>query len=131
MSLFKPNAVIPPIDYDPCLFYTHDRGVVYPVVPVAAKEELFVGKNIPLTGMLDMFELLRDKTRIGFIFRSSFSLVNHGGALLVFLQNRGLATEHEVVTKIDDLIIYNYPNKGTLAVSPRASSSLKKILEAQ
>ena len=131
MSLFKVPPVVLVLDADPAVFVTHDRGYVYPLEALPAKAELYLGRQMPITGMFEIYELMFSDKRVAYLFRSSFTVKNGGAYLCAFLQNKGLATDHEVLLKLDSLVVYNFPNKGTLAVSPVVAASVKKILEAQ
>ena len=131
MSLFKVPPVVLVLDADPSVVITHERGYVYPLEALSVKTELHLGRQIPITGMFEIYELMLGERRVAYLFRSSFTVRNGGAYLCAFLQNKGLATEFEVLLKLGSLVVYNYPNKGTLAVSPVGSASVMKILEAQ
>ena len=78
-----------------------------------------------------MCELLLEGRRVGYLLRSSFTTINGGGYLLAYLKGRGLADSHEVLLKLDNLVIYNLPNRGILAVSPEVGTAIAQILESQ
>ena len=129
--IFQKVQVIPRLDCEPDLFYEVDTGVIYPLLEIKAGTRLEMGRSIPVTGMLELWELSAGGKLSAYFFRSPFAMEAHGGYLISYLKNKGVADSHEVVLKLDHLIIYNFPNRGTLAVSPRVKDSLAKILESQ
>lgn len=50
---------------------------------------------------------------------------------MAYLKTKGEATEHELLLRLNTLVIYNYPNRGTIAISPTVNESVAKVLEHQ
>jgi len=91
-----------------------------------------IGEKIPAVGMFTIYWLLNKKMKVGYYFTSEFRTVNHGGYLVTFLNNgAGKATTAQLTLKTDKLVIYNYPNRGTLAISPEVNDEVQVILEEQ
>ena len=130
--IFDRLTIEPRIDYEAEIFYETMAGVVYPITPVKAKTKLTQGRRIPLTGMFELYEMLgHQDLLVGYLFKSSFAMEALGGYLVTFLKAKGQADSHEVVLKLDHLIVYNFPNRGTLAASPKVKDSITQILESQ
>jgi hypothetical protein len=131
MSLFPVTPLVLPVKCDAQVFCETKRGFFYPLLEVKEGTEVSLGRQIPLSGMFDLFEVQARDLRVGYMFRSTFSVENGGGYLLAHMKTKRLAEEHEVLLKLDSLVIYNFPNRGTLAVSPKVGSAFRKILESQ
>lgn len=130
--IFDRLSIQPRIDYEAEIFYEMAVGVVYPITLIPAKTKLTLGRNIPLQGMFELFELLGpNDVLVAYLFKSPFAMEARGGYLVTFLKGRGQADSHEVVLKLEHLIIYNFPNRGTLAASPRVKDEISQILESQ
>ena len=119
------------LDYEPHLFYELPVGYLYPVVHINKGASIEIGRRIPVVGMFEISELLVKDSVVGYLFKSSFTIECFGGYLVAYLKGKGLVEAHEVVLKLDNLIIYNFPNHGTLVVSPAVSPALLEILESQ
>jgi hypothetical protein len=122
-----------PLDMDPHLFYELDGGFAMFLRPMPFTHTFFVGQPIPLSCMFDAHWLVDgDEQRIGYVFSSRFQVQNAGGYIVTFMESkRGLANAVEVLIKTDDLIVFHYPNKGTMAVIPKVSVDLETILQEQ
>jgi len=131
MSLFFTTTVMPRIRCESFVFVEVDKGFIYPLVDIEANTKLTLGRQVPLNGMFELFELARDNERIGYMFKTSFTVENGGGFLITYLKNKGLADSHEVLLKLDTLVIYNFPNRGTLAISPKCGPEVQNVLENQ
>jgi hypothetical protein len=124
--LFKNNV-------DPHLFYEANGGFSLFTQPIKANTEIQIGPKIPLACMFTASWLLVGDERVGYFFQSEFQTINQGGYVVTFLESkRGNATAVEVVLKIEKvLVVYNYPGKGSLIVSPKASEALNLIFSEQ
>lgn len=131
MSLFQAPTFSIKLESDPYIFVESEKGYLYPLIKLYPSMDLEVGKQLSLAGMFELFELVCDKVKVGYIFRSSFTTENKGGALVTYLKNKGLAEDYETLLRIDTLVIYNFPNHGTLAVSPKVSDVVQKVLDNQ
>jgi hypothetical protein len=82
--------------------------------------------------MFELNWLTLDERRIGLLFRSAFQVTNGGGYLVAFMnQARGRATQVDVLLKTDDLVIYNFPNRGTMAVLTQIGPEVQTVFEEQ
>jgi hypothetical protein len=120
-------------DLDPHLFYEANGGFSLFTRPVPKRTTIEIGPRIPLACMFTANWLLVGDERVGYFFQSEFQTLNQGGYVATFLESkRGAATAVEVVLKIDKvLVVYNYPGKGSLIVSPRVSDALNLIFSEQ
>lgn len=120
-------------DLDPHLFYEANGGFSLFTKSLLKRTPIEIGPKIPLACMFTAFWLLVGEERVGYFFQSEFQTLNQGGYVVTFLESkRGAATAVEVVLKIDKvLVVYNYPGKGSLIVSPRVSEALSLIFSEQ
>jgi hypothetical protein len=82
--------------------------------------------------MFDIYWLMVEDRRVGLLFGSSFQVKNGGGYLVAYMnQARGRATQVDVLLKTEDLVIYNYPNRGTMAVLTQIGPEVQTIFEEQ
>jgi hypothetical protein len=121
------------IDMDPHLFYELDAGYALLKQRIVARSEVTLGEAIPVSCMFDVNWLLLGTQRIGYFFRSQFKVMSGGGYLVTFMESkRGTATAAETLLKIkDELVLFHFPNRGTLAISPVIGEELKHIFEEQ
>jgi hypothetical protein len=118
---------------DPHLFYEAFGGFCLFTQPLPKRTPLQVGQKIPLACMFTAHWLMSGEERVGYFFQSEFQTINQGGYVATFLESkRGTATAVEVVLKIEKvLVVYNYPGKGSLLVSPQTSERLNLIFSEQ
>lgn len=123
------------IDTEPGLFFElTDQPGVYATffVPSKGLTVFDLGDRVPISCMFDVNWLTRGGQRVGLVFRSTFQVKNGGGYLVAFMnQARGKAQSVDVLLKTDDLVIYNYPNKGTLVVLTQIGPEVTTIFEEQ
>lgn len=120
------------IPMDPHLFYELDGGHALLRTAIPKRTTVSVGDKIPLSCMFDAYWLLVRGERVGYLFCSNFQVQNSGGFICAYMgAKRGLATTVEVLLKTDEVIIYNFPNKGTLIVSPSIGDETRTIFEEQ
>ncbi len=119
------------LSVSPGTFYELSSGFFLPVRDLAAKTPIVLGIRLPVTCMFDIYVVMIDKERVGFYFTSRFDTTNGGGYLLTALKGKDEATEVEVLVRTSDLLVYHYPNKGTLAVSPKVSNEIETIFLEQ
>lgn len=115
----------------PGTFYEISGQYVLPTKAIAEDQVLTLGNKLSLSCMFTIHFVLLDGERVGFAFSSQFTTHNGGSYLMTYLRNKGQATEHETIIKDDDLVVYHYPNKGTLAISPLVNSELITVFEEQ
>ena len=93
--------------------------------------EIETGPALPVSCMFDVSFALVAGQRVGFLFRSRFEVENGGSYLMTYMRNKGVATVSETLIKDEHLVIFNYPNKGTLAISPMVNPEIEIILQEQ
>jgi hypothetical protein len=120
-----------PLDADSGLFYELESG--YAIFKSRVKAgPVQKGARLPLNCMLEAYELLRDGVRVGFFFVSQFQISNCGGYLVTWMTNgAGRANSVEVMLKTEDLVVLNYPNRGTLVISPKVNAPILSVFEEQ
>lgn len=119
------------LDADPGLFYKLGSGHAIFKEKTAAGE-LTKGAQIPLSCMFQAYWLLRGKDRVGYYFVSQFQVDNRGGYLVTYLNNgAGKADSVEVMLKTEHLVVFHYPNRGTLIISPSVSEDVQTIFQEQ
>jgi hypothetical protein len=102
-----------------------------PITVVPAGAQITVGQRLPVSCMFDVHFALVEGARVGFLFTSRFEVKNGGSYLMTYLNNKGPATEHETLVKDENLVIFHYPNKGTLAISPLVNPEIDTIFTEQ
>lgn len=120
-----------------------DTGIFYrvnsthyflPTVDVEEDVTVTKGDKLPLSCMFDIWFGMKEETneKIGYFISSSFSVQEKGGIIIASL-NKGLgkAKEVEVLLKTPQLIVYHFPNRGTMAISPKIGESVSVVLEEQ
>jgi hypothetical protein len=126
------RQVVTTIPMDPHLFYELDGGHALLRTALPARAQITVGELIPLSCMFDAYWLLVRGERVGYLFTTSFQVKNSGGFICAFMEaKRGAADRVEVLLKTDDCVIYNFPNKGTLVISPAIAEEVTTIFDEQ
>lgn len=117
---------------EPGTFYQLENGFFLPTEKHAMGTEIEAAKKLPVSGMFDIYiAQTSDGIRAGFYFVTRFSVRNGGGYLMTFLTNKSEATEVDTVIRNEDLVVFNYPNKGTLAISPKVNQQIETIFLEQ
>jgi len=118
------------IDADPGIFYSIGNG--YALFPNYMKAgEIEIGPRILLNCMFQGYQLFRKEVRVGYYFETQFKSSNHGGYIVTYLNNKGPATSVEILLKTKELVICNYPNRGTLIISPTVNERVQVIFSEQ
>jgi hypothetical protein len=125
------SPLLAPLDMKPGTFYDIGSGFMLPIQEVPFHSKLEIQSKLSVSCMFDIFFVSCGGTRVGFFFVTRFEVQNEGGYLITYLQNKGKATEVEVLIKTEDLVVYNYPNRGTLAISPLVNPIIETIFEEQ
>lgn len=119
------------IDCKPGEFYELAGLYFLPTREIAAGQDLLEDQKLAYSGMFEVWFVQHGGVRCGYVFKSHFETHNKGAYLLTRLRNKGPATEVEVLAKNDDLVLYHYPNIGTLAISPLVNSEIETIFVEQ
>lgn len=119
------------IDSVPGVFQETAGYWFLPISVLPSGTDVMVGPRLPITCMFDINFALVDGVRVGFIFASRFEVKNGGAYLLTYLRNKGQATEHETLVKDEHLVVFHYPNKGSLAISPLVNQEIDTIFTEQ
>lgn len=131
-SVFTGRTLVAELDMDPHLFYELDGGHALFRQRIPFRSEFVIGDRIPLSCMFEGYWLMIGTERVGYIFSSQFQTVNNGGFIVTFMEaKRGSATTSETLLKTDDICVFNFPNKGTLIVSPAIGEETVTIFEEQ
>jgi hypothetical protein len=137
MGLFRrvANALAPKIelniDADPGYFYELEGGHAL-FKDKTTRGPLVKGPQIPLNCMFEAYWLIRKDEKVGYYFVSQFHTANHGGYLVTWMNNgAGKASSVEVMSKTDQLVVFNYPNRGTLVISPKINEEVQTIFSEQ
>jgi hypothetical protein len=113
-------------------FEVADQGWATYFEDLKAPFQVQVSERVPINCMFDVNWLTMDGRRVGLLFRSTFQVKNGGGYLVAFMnQARGKAQTVDVLLKTDDLVIYNYPNKGTMVVLTQIGPEVQTVFEEQ
>ncbi len=126
-------AILKPLlDLEVQQFYEIDGFFLLVNKEVKARTSIQIGQRLSLQSMFDIYFLtINGDNRSGFAFKSKFETLNNGNYLLTFLKGKGPATEGETLIKNDQLVLYNYPNRGSLAIAPQVNSVLSIVFEEQ
>lgn len=118
-------------DCFPGAFHSVGQKFFLPTKLVSSGSDVVEGQKLPLTCMFEINFAMVGGERVGFLFQSRFETENGGAWLRTFLRNKGQATDTETLIKDEHLVLYNFPNKGTLAISPLVNSEIATIFEEQ
>lgn len=119
------------IDAESGVFCTLDKGFLLPVKDLKSGTEITEMTRLPVGGMFTINLCFIDGERVGFYFTTAFVVDNAGGYLVTYMARKKEATEIEVMIRTDELVVYNYPNCGTLAISPLVNEDVLTIFEEQ
>jgi|SRR5882672_1086670 len=120
------------LDSDPHFFYSTEAGFALYLKKLKQGTVLQVGARIPVLCLFKAHWLILDGEKVGYVFDSEFQVSNKGGYIMAFLEKGvGKAATVEVLVKTDTLVIYNFPNRGTLVVSPHIGADVLNILNEQ
>jgi hypothetical protein len=119
------------LDMEPGSFYDMPSGFVLPTKTISKGSQLEIGQALTVSCMFSIALVNLDGERVGFYFTTQFGVVNGGAYLITSLKNKGKATTVDVLIRTDELVLYNYPNRGTLAISPLISDEILTIFEEQ
>jgi hypothetical protein len=122
------------VPMDPYLFYELGGGYALNKGPHALPDDavLKVGPAIPLSCMFDCYWLLHEGQKVGYYFRSTFQVLNDGGYVCAYMgAARGAADRVEILLNTEELVVFHYPGKGTMIISPHVGTELTQIFTEQ
>lgn len=119
------------LDVDPGLFYDLAGGFFLPTRELRKRSTISIDKPQPLACMFSIYFAFHAGERVGFFFTTRFEVMNGGGYLLTTFNRHRKATHADVLIKSNDLVLYNYPNRGTIAISPKVSPEIETIFNEQ
>jgi hypothetical protein len=119
-------------DSEAHLFHSTGLGFALYFHNIGQGSVLTVGERIPLACMFSAYWLTLDRQKIGYLFTSQFQVTNKGGYIMAYMNaGAGKASAVEVLVKTDNLVVYHFPNHGTLVVSPHMGEDMTNILSEQ
>lgn len=128
----KPSKLTVASDSEAHLFHSTDLGFALYTQNIGQGSVLTVGERIPLACMFNAYWLTLDKEKIGYLFTSNFRVTNKGGYIMTYMNSgAGKASAVEVLVKTDTIVVYHFPNHGTLIVSPHVGQDVQTILSEQ
>jgi len=120
------------IDAPVGVFYDDgEDGFFLPILGIKRLTPIKIVKELTLRCMFSVFMCEAEGQRCGFYFASQFKVSNEGGYLITYMNRRKEATEVETLIKTPELILYHYPNKGTLAISPKVNDEINTVFLEQ
>jgi hypothetical protein len=135
MGLFipkRPTTLRVDLDSEPHLFYSTDIGFALYNQELKQGTVLKIGERIPVACMFEVRWLILDGKKLGYLFNSQFQVTNKGGYIMTYMNSgAGKASAVEVLVKTDTLVIYSFPNHGTLVISPHIGQDIVSILDEQ
>jgi hypothetical protein len=119
------------LDCKPGEFYEVGASYLLPIEELKAGQDIEVGQRLSLSCMFDINFAMVGEQRVGYWFTSRFEVRNGGAYLLTFLRNKGPAVDGETLVKDENLVVYHFANKGTLAISPIVNAEIETIFQEQ
>lgn len=125
------DSVYVRIPLDSHSFYDIDSYYLYMFQPLPENRRLTL-EPLDINCMFSIYKLTRKGEFLGLGFRSATHVIHTGAYIIAYMQKRRQSADESVVLmRTKDIVIYNYPNVGTLAVSPKINSQLTVLLEEQ
>ena len=119
------------LDISPGIFYEIHGSYFLSKIRIPAFTFLTIGDSLPASSMFGIQWVLLNNESIGWLLSSGYLVINGGGYLLTYLNNKaGKAVSGDVI-KDNDLVVYNFPNRGSLAISPLIGPDISSIFEEQ
>lgn len=120
-----------PIDIKAGHFYSFHPMYVLMVNDVKAKTKISYNKH-NVNCMFNIHDILdKDKNRIGYAFSSAFDILNTGTYIITKMHRHRDINNYTVLIRTKEVILFNYPNVGALAISTKVSPFIKNIIEEQ
>ena len=116
---------------EPGLFYALGQGHMIADQPLPPGS-FELGTKLELNSMFDMWLLNRLGKPVGFYFVSAFKTICKGGFILTFMESkRGKAKTHRLVIRQPEVMVYDFPGCGALAVATHVGDKVLSILTEQ
>ncbi len=127
---FTPSFVMSPtINMEPGYFYETGNLYLLPFVPISSNIKLDLSPwNI--TCMFAINNMTVQGQRVGLAFRSGFKVTNGGGYLMTHMSQRE-PKDFMTLVRVPEVVIFNYPNHGALAISTRLNPDVLSLIEEQ
>lgn len=94
--------------------------------------EVSIGAPYNAGASLDVNEVIKDGKHIGFFLYSPLKVTNTGVSLTAFAESkRGKAKTSKLMIRHENIMVYDMPGCGGLAISTKISDELKEILQEQ
>lgn len=119
------------INIEPHHFYDFHPYYLYAFQQITPRKIVTL-TPMDISCMFQIYKVERKDEFLGLAFRSGNQVINGGAYLVSFMQRtRAKASQSITLMRTPDIVIYNYPNVGTMAVSPRLSPHIETLLEEQ
>jgi hypothetical protein len=119
------------VPWEPGLFYRLEQGHTI----VLAKQEpgeYQLGSKFNIVCMFDMYDLLRDDQKVGYFFLSGMKVQSKGSHIITYMETkRGQADSFNLVIRSDEFLLFDFPNRGAMAISTKVNQHVQRILEGQ
>ncbi|QDH83411.1 hypothetical protein [Achromobacter phage Motura] len=116
---------------DSGLFYTMDCGYLLPLQDLTQGQELRFEPMAANSSMLEMEKVLIGDQVVGMNFKSGFQTVNKHTYILVASAQAQKAENYSVLFRSEDVAVYNFPNRGCLAISTKLSPMVRTFVKEQ
>lgn len=119
------------IDFEAGLFYHLGEGyaITFDTLPPS---NYTLGQEYNLNSMLSMYDLILDGNHVGFYFYSGFKIQNKGGFIVAYTESkRGKAKDGSLIIRHPEVMVYDFPNCGAMAVSTKINEAVMSIFMEQ
>ena len=132
MPLFRKTGLALTEDFEAGIFQPYKNGWILPAVTLKPTNFYCFGTQF-LQSFLTGVTILNEESEVcGYFFSTSHEVVADGAFILGFTPSKaGLARECHRIFSDENLVILEFKNCGTLALSPKVCDSLEHILESQ
>jgi hypothetical protein len=120
------------IAFEPGEFYSLSDGhaIVFDKAPAGTVFER--GSEYSLNSMFSMWDLTLAGKHAGFFFYTALKVENRSGFLVTFMESkRGKAQEGRLVIRHPEVMVYDFPGCGAMAISTKVSDHMYSILMEQ
>ena len=118
-----------PVDCEPRYFQPFDRGYILPLENIHKGQELYYKQF--LSSILCGSMVYSGKILVGYYFSSRFNITYNKAFVFAHLVNKSKTKECNKIFASENIVILEYPNCGTLAISPDCNPEYQVILDEQ